>query len=494
MQSSGSFVIQPYRRRYLEDYGKRMSKDQLGDIFDDNVAAALSDQEYYIPENPRSIYRVEKLYEALNKYAPANAPYVAFSDDVTYGIRLAYACFARGKRDYLKMGEFTPEFIRKITSNLQASAGLTAWGQTKADAITRAYERGIQTLQRVKFPEPCVAFKRTQFDDKTRLVWGYPYSMTAIEGLIARPLIDTFKEGVTPMAFATRAVVLGSKLRVSSYHNKFAYAIDVKSFDSSASSKLIHVAFNILRTWFNPSDVDPTTGCYVMKVFDLVEDYFIHTPIVMPDLNIYKGKKHGVPSGSYFTQIVDSIINTIYVGTIGHHFNMFVSREDINVLGDDVLFWSNTNVRPEAIASFATKTFGCFFNPKKTHKYLYNQSVQYLGRIWSNGQPDASQEDILVRMVHAERFRRYSKNPQERKREVNLLIASYVTTYRSAYRIWLESYGDVNRTYNSLIELARLGETDSVDPDHISGLQRFRMKYVDTEHRGGDPLALQYWK
>lgn len=318
--------------------------------------------------------------------------------------------------------------------------------------------------------------------------------MTAIEGLVARPLIDAFKEGVTPMAFATRAVVLGSKLRVSSYHNRYAYAIDVKSFDASASAKMIHIAFDILRTWFDPSDFDPVSGCYVGKVFDLIEDYFIHTPIIMPDLNIYKGKKHGVPSGSYFTQMVDSIINTIYVGTIGHHFNMFISRDDINVLGDDVLFWSNTNVKPEAIAEFATKTFGCYFNPKKTHKYLYTQDVQYLGRIWAAGQPDAAQEDILVRMVHAERFRRYSKNPQERKREVNLLISSYVSTYRSAYKIWLDSYGDKNRTYNSLIELARLGESDSVDPDHLSGLQRFRMKYVESEHRGGNPLALQFWK
>lgn len=73
------------------------------------------------------------------------------------------------------------------------------------------------------------------------------------------------------------------------------------------------------------------------EVFEIIEDYFIHTPIVMPDHHIYYGKKHGVPSGSYFTQIVDSIVNVIIAGTISAKFNMYINKSDIYVLGDDLL-------------------------------------------------------------------------------------------------------------------------------------------------------------
>lgn len=501
-----SFVIQPYRRKYLRDYCRRMSQDDTTKLWDDNVASVLEEQGFTIKDSPRSVYKVEKLYEALAKYAPNKAPLVNIHDEHVYqGVRLARACFARGSSErLLNLPAFTPELVYKITSNKSGSAGLTAWGQTKAESYVRAYDRGLQQIKGVKFPDPCVAFKRTQFDDKTRLVWGYPYAMTALEGIFARPLIEEFKKNHTPMAFAMPTGVLGTKLRVASYHNQVAYSTDVKSFDSSISAALIHEAFRILSTWFDLSEIEPTSGEPYGVIWEQIEHYFIHTPIFMPDGNVYKGKKHGVPSGSYFTQMIDSIVNVIMVGAISSKFSLHVDRNDIFVLGDDVLFWSNRDVSLSDISKFATSVFNAVFNEAKSSKFHYNDVIHYLGRDWKNGLPTLNEEDILIRMVQPEKFRKYPQDPEARRRAVRMLIMSYVSVYRDANRIWVKSENMKGRWFRGLDTYER-DATRVVDHgvvriasypiEYFSGLMRYRLKYMDKQDSWSYvPLALQYWK
>lgn len=494
-----SFVVQPYRRKYLKDYASRMGRDNLTHLWDDNVAAVLREQGFSIRESPRSIYRVNKLFEALSKYGPDKAPFIDMSDEhLQQGIAFARACFANRGRPKLELFPFTPNLIHEITSNYKGSAGLTAWGQTKADSEYRAYERGLQIIKGEKKPEPCIAFKRTQFNDKTRLVWGYPYSMTAVEGLFARPLINVFKTGTTPMAFGMRTGVLGAKLRVSSYHNAYAYVLDVSSFDASAPKKLIEVAFDILSTWFDLCQIEETSGVMYSDIFSIVREYFIHTPIVMPDLFVYKGKKHGVPSGSYFTQIIDSIINTIYVGALSSRFNLFVSKEDMSVLGDDVIFWSNRDIALEKLTSFGSDLFKVKFNADKSMKFRYTDVIHYLGRDWADGVPNLCVDEILIRMTQPETYRKYADDESTRQRQVFLLLLSYAAVYKDAYAIFKAALGNRWKWYVSPANIEdyiyKCGKTVNMDPDMLSGLERFRRKYMDDDGEGLTPLALQFWK
>ena len=500
LQDLSSFITQPYRRKYLAAYCKRMSHDVLSALIDDNVASVLLEQGFPLEYNPRSIYKVDKLYDSLAKYAPRHAPRVDVKDhDIQQGINLAYTCFAKPKGEpALKLRRFTPEFIYSITSNLKGSAGLTAWGQTKAESYVRAYERGKQQIMGQKRWEPCVAFKRTQFNDKTRLVWGYPYAATAIEGLFARPLIERFKKGGNPMAFGKPTGVLGAELRVSSYHNEFAYSTDVSSFDSSISSELISVAFSILSTWFDFTAIEPETGVSYHEIWKQIVWYFIHTPIFMPDGNIYKGKRHGVPSGSYFTQMIDSIVNVILIGAISYAFNLNVNKEDIFVLGDDILFWSNRKVSLKHITRYASAKFGMKFNASKSALFSYNETIHYLGRDWTKGIPWLREDEIIARMVNPENFRVYAKDPDECERQVRMLFASYAAVYYNAYPIYLKCMGVGARYSQSNMSIENYvygGNYDvTINPDFLSGLQRFQLKYGDNHGGGYVPLALQFWK
>lgn len=495
-----SFIVEPYRRKYLKEYCRRMSKDNMGMLYDDNVASVLKEQGFHITESPRSVYKVSKLYEALAKYEPSKAPEVDLKNQhVLSGVNLAYACFAKPRSEsYLELKAFTPELVWKITSNRKGSAGLTAWGQTKAESYVRAYERGLQQIRGEKRPEPCVAFKRTQFNDKTRLVWGYPYAMTAEEGLFARPLIERFKKGNTPMAFGMSTGVLGGKLRTSSYHKAYAYSTDVSSFDSSIDAGLINVAFKILSTWFDLEQIEPTSSVPYWKIYRDVKWYFIHTPIFMPDGNVYKGKKHGVPSGSYFTQMIDSIVNVILVGAISSSFHLNVSKDDIYVLGDDILFWSDRLVSLKHISNFASRLFHMKFNSSKSALFHCNETIHYLGRDWTKGVPSISEDEIIIRMSQPETFRKYSKDDEERSRQVRMLLLSYAAVYRNAYPIYMKCLDIRPRYEHSNQSIESYVYKDSqwhINPEYLTGLQRFRRKY-EIEKTGGSiqPLALQFWK
>jgi hypothetical protein len=480
-----------------------MSKDDTHVVFDDHVADVLRAQGYSFEENPRSIYRVEKLYEALSKYAPKTIPAPKPSQDYESGVALARTCFSKPKDQLpLHIMPLTPQTVVDVTSNPSGSPGLTWYGVSKREAQTRALERGLQTIKLEKQPEPCLAFTRTSKGDRTRLIWGYPYSMTVIEGCVAKPLLEMFKGRSTPMAFAMSTCALGTKLVVASYHKRYAYSIDMSQFDATISASLIHKAFCILRTWFNMDEVEPVSGRTVKQFFDLIEKYFIHTTIVMPDGHIYIGKDHGVPSGSYFTQMIDSLVNTIIAGSLSSRFKLHVSRRELFVLGDDLLLWSNRLMSLDTMADYAKSNFHVIMHgSEKSLISKYDEPVHYLGRIWSNGLPSLDVQEIVEKMVYPERHRRYtSDDPERLKREVRMLILSYASVYREGWGIASSLLGADRRNIhcgcaNTDVNTFCEGPRFTLDSDMLSGYVRYRMKYLrDGTPKGDIPItAIQYW-
>lgn len=480
------FMTRPYRMKRLKSYTNKYTKDRTKPLYDANVASVLKAQGFCIEETPRSIYTAEKLYEALETYNPRGNHVIHKDGHYASGFRMAYKAFARPKsQPKLDVLPFDANTIQMITSNPSGSPGLTNYGCTKAESMTRALERGIQTLKGEKQPEPCLAFARTQFNEKTRLVWGYPYSMTAIEGLLAYPLNQHFKTHNTPMAYAKTSVDLGTRLRVSSYHKEWCYSLDMSQFDATLCSDIINDAFKILRTWFDLEQIEPVSGVSVREILSVIRHYFINTTIVMPDQHIYIGKNHGVPSGSYFTQMIDSVCNCIIAGTISSKFSLNIQLEDLFILGDDIVFWSNRKVSLDSISRYAGVQLGVkLHGQEKSNIYHYDEDIHFLGRDWMNGLPSLDENGILSRMVFPESYRKYSRDPNVRQREVRMLILSYVAQYRNAWRIatsyfrpeliWFKN-GTSDISYVTYADKA-MYEGD-LDPNFVSGLQRYKMIY-----------------
>lgn len=184
---------------------------------------------------------------------------------------------------------------------------------------------------------PDLAWTRTQIgtveDPKIRNVWGKAFENIILEGMSAAPLINAYRILGKPMPLGINYFKrLPSIIHNTLYdgHNYYyGVGIDYKSFDSSIQPWLIRTSFDILRDNLVFPDY------YARKAFEYTEHFFIHTPVVMPDGRLWY-KHLGVPSGSYYTQLIDSIAN--YIVTTYTQLKHYGRSFKTYVLGDDSLF------------------------------------------------------------------------------------------------------------------------------------------------------------
>lgn len=473
------FNTLPYKLAALREWNIRMSRSETPEIFDPVVAHVLREQGFDTSTSyePRSVYNVQKLYEQLESFDPEKSVFVDIKDKhVKRGISYAYKMFAKPKdANFLVPAKYYDE---SLINNWKSSAGLTAFGSTKKEA----FSRGILSAQRIlglndlkqRKPEPCIALTRTGKGGKSRLVWGYPMSMTLLEGSIARPVLSRFKGGITSMAFATTNKTLGAKILSASQKKRRWYSLDASQFDATIQRPMIQAAFNMLRSWYDCEQVyeDNVT---IGEVFDIVEKYFIYTPIVMPTGDkggkyqgiLHTGKQHGVPSGSYFTQIIDSIVNIIVLGTLASKFGFKVDVDSSFVLGDDLLFFTDKRLELKELATYASNTFGMKFNAKKSVIGVQSEPVPFLGRLWERGLPTRSQQAALDRMLWPESYRKYDDSI----REGRLVLLSYSLSAIQDNRFIPNAMG-WRSYYNSPADIL-------ANADKLSGYFRYLLTHTD---------------
>lgn len=393
-----------------------MSKGDSRALYDKFTAQILEQQGFRIEDAPRSIYEPEQLYTALEKYATNWDDFEFIDSNLHFGFRMAYKLFAKPS-DQKPQDILSDSQVISRALKMSKSAGLPTMGK-KEDDILYGFNRELQIRQGLKAPNPCVAFKRTQKNNKTRLVWGYPLEMTIMEARFARPLIEQFKRRRTPMAFGLMKGTLGAHI-----HRRIVdptgtiVALDYSKFDSTISKSMIKQAFRILSTWFEHDDLEEYG-------WDTLIKYFITTPIVMPDGHLYTGKNHGVPSGSYFTQIIDSIVNVALCFSLARRFDFQLDWKSLFVLGDDVLMNVNGQVDLNEWKQYLSQ-YGLKINVDKT---LLDEP-HFLGAYWYKGKPTASIQELVNKAVQPESYRDYQGEPWA---GAQMVLESYARNYLNA--------------------------------------------------------------
>jgi len=302
--------------------------------------------------------------------------------------------YSREPLDWHEVGQF----LRRDTS-----AGSTFMGSKKGDVMEEIYHEarwlghrmkqdGKTTFDptRMRFP-PCLAGQRGGMSErdepKTRLVWIYPAEMLVVEGFYA-PLMyrDFMNDPNSPMLNGKSAQRLYTEWCCNLREGETLYGIDFSSFDTKVPPWLIRVAFDILRQnvnfeTFDGKQVGKEDAQKWKNVWDAMVWYFINTPILMPDGRMFR-KLRGVPSGSWWTQMIDSVVNYILVEYLADCQE--VEIRNLKVLGDDSAFRAG-NGFDLAVAEKDCLPTGMIIKPEKCERTEDPANFKLLGTRYRDG-------------------------------------------------------------------------------------------------------------
>ena len=163
---------------------------------------------------------------------------------------------------------------------------------------------------------------------KSRVVFVYPYSVCALEGKYAIPLLDMLKNSAYSCPYGTQHRWLQGGFRhlKSFLRNGIPMSLDFSGFDLSVKEYLIRIAFGVLRECFHLSTTDEAE-------WDLFVEYFINTIVRNggEDLVLHGG----VPSGSVWTHLIGTTISLI----LAHY--CVPDLLAVKAFGDDLIIMAN---------------------------------------------------------------------------------------------------------------------------------------------------------
>lgn len=307
-------------------------------------------------------------------------------------------------------------------------SGLKEKGMNLDGIHQRYLDELEQARQRGTFGKPNLVAVRTQgrghaFDDdgnfthdcdhKTRMVSMVDLIVIIAELTFAKPIqeymaVCDWYAGGKDLDSGIGRIISGMRMHYSHW-----VSIDYSSFDVSVSAWLIHDAFEIIKAAF------PVLEAYD-SLFELVENDFVEKDFVFADEIIHSVR--GVPSGSMFTQIVDSIVNRLviqtYLNARGFHGRMIV-------MGDDNLCYTIEEIDRADLSSYIQKNFGMEVSADKTKFGPASHPPQFLSCEWWIEGRFREPHEVIGKLLYPERKRRYGKTrgtPQE-------TLWSYVLAY-----------------------------------------------------------------
>lgn len=376
-------------------------KDLLGSIYDTSALDVV----------PRSKYNPEMLVAPCRKYEQGGH---------MGGIHWsAYRSAVRSVRSKFRRKEkVQPLQLEAVPYEGSKNSGLPFLAK-KQDV----YE---VTLQRAKAcmsgacPPPVVMFHRGKNVDVARPVFALPFEWHLVEGRFFYPLQECLLSFNNPYLVGRHSFEVGAKLNEIQYA-AYVLEMDYSGFDGSLSGLLINSAFRILRQCLILDDADA-------QLWDRVVSYFITAPIVCPDGRVYYGRRHGVPSGSMFTQMIDTICNAIIIEYVATRLHLKLSQ--YVCVGDDSVVGLDSSVSISEITAMA-KELG--INVSETKTRLIDTSaghyspIHFLGHEWQPGLGTRRTEDTLERLLAPERVHKefFSKDRDIRYRAYVERIRAY---------------------------------------------------------------------
>jgi hypothetical protein len=280
------------------------------------------------------------------------------------------------------------------------------------DAIRRVrkFAHLVKTGHKIEFPD-CLAFARSHICEygttKVRAVWGYPATVTFMEAMFALPLIEAYQAKpmqTTPIAYGFETATGGVNRLIRRFSGSGWFtSMDFKKFDKTIPAWLIEIAFDILMyniDFVHYAGYGVADARRNILMFYTLRDYFINTKIRLSNGLRFK-KDCGIASGSYFTQLVGSVVNTILINYLSlKQFGTY--PHELLVLGDDSLVKTSKEWDFNECQKYLN-LFGMSINVDKSCKSQCLHELKFLGYTINMGYPRKEFSEWMAALVFPER-------------------------------------------------------------------------------------------
>jgi len=247
---------------------------------------------------------------------------------------------------------------------------------------------------------------------------------------------------------------------ISTWRSRYDYfrSIDYSSFDQTISSWLIEDAFSVVKHAFGTLSEEED------KLFNLIVHDFIHKRFIVNE-GIVESHR-GVPSGSMFTQIIDSIVNIIVVRTF---YNSVGKEAKMIVMGDDNAIFTNCDIPLSELASYVGKNFGLSVkvDDKSNEGRTKIDDIKFLSRYWKDAGQWRHPHQLLSRLAFPERWRNY--NDEVRPEHV---VFAFILTYK----LGMEELMNVPMFFRDYPMSRKIVE-DNVDSRYLPGSMAYIKEY-----------------
>jgi len=343
---------------------------------------------------PRSKYRPDMLIEPMRRY---------FSGGVMgkYDKAKLHEAYRRTARMFY-VGKLKPLPLKEVSYRGSRSSGAPTFTR-KSEVFDEAI-REAKRIRRGMSPPPLTVYHRGKDEDVVRPVFGYPFSMTCMESRFFEPYQYEVQNHHNPYVGGRHYSTIAAEVNELRWSSTWVYQLDYSGFDGSISSELIGYAFAVLKENFVMEERDE-------KDWEIICKYFVTAPMLMPDSKMIFGRRHGVPSGSMFTQLVDSIVNSICIEYVRLSTDINITR--YHVLGDDSLVGvCGRQIKLNEISQ-KMEELGVKLNLKKSRiEKAKSTSHYFLGHYWHEMVMSRSEKETWEKVLTPERvdFNLFSKD------------------------------------------------------------------------------------
>lgn len=255
-------------------------------------------------------------------------------------------------------------------------------------------------------------------------------------------------------------------LKFKEKHRVMWITLDYSKYDQSIPGWLIYEGFDVIEAAF-----DKSHG-FDEELWRIVKDDFVHKVFLLGNGKVVEAHD-GVPSGSMFTQIMDTIVNRLMILTYLHAKSIDTCDISMIIMGDDNLIFSSVELDSDDIAGYLMRNFGVKVNPSKSSQGSIDDAPEFLSRHWTDRGVYRVPAILLAKLLYPENFRKYDKSDKRAcRKQVYMILSCFIHDFPLGMK-WID------KTKIDTFSMEELSKAEHIQ--FTTGLMRYRLQTLGSK-------------